>query len=146
MGTVVRPISEATQSLIAKVEDVRPAIEDFTEQSESNRQLADEIYDALLDAGFFRALVPKAFGGLELHPVDAYRIWESIARVDSAAGWNAGVVALHPETGRPRYLPFLMRTVLPATKVSAAWLIVFHGSSSAAPELLSLADGWLMST
>lgn len=89
----MRPDCNVAQELITKVDHVRPVIEAFAAQSEAERQLADEIYDALLDAGFFRTLVPNTFGGLELHPVDAYQIWESIARIDSAAGWNLQISA-----------------------------------------------------
>jgi alkylation response protein AidB-like acyl-CoA dehydrogenase len=41
----------------------------------------------MYDAGLFAMLAPKAYGGLELHPIEAMRVWESIARIDSAA-WN----------------------------------------------------------
>ena len=84
----MKSCSESAQELLAKVDDIRPTIEAYSAQAESERQLADEVYDELLDGGFFRTLVPKAFGGLELHPVDVCQIWESIARVDSATGWN----------------------------------------------------------
>ena len=39
-------------------------------------------------AGLFAMLAPKAYGGLELHPVEAMRVWEAVARIDSAAAWN----------------------------------------------------------
>ena len=44
--------------------------------------------DAMIDAGLFRMLAPKAFGGLEVHPVDAFKVVEAVARIDSAAAWN----------------------------------------------------------
>ena len=31
---------------------------------------------------------PGRYGGLEVHPVEAMRVWEAVARVDSAAAWN----------------------------------------------------------
>ena len=42
----------------------------------------------MLEAGLFGMLAPKAHGGLELHPVEVMRVWEAVARIDSAAGWN----------------------------------------------------------
>jgi alkylation response protein AidB-like acyl-CoA dehydrogenase len=84
----MRPFCDAAENLIATVDQVRSTIESYVVQSEAERQLADEIYDTLLDAGFFGALVPKSLGGLELHPVEAYRVWELLARIDSATGWN----------------------------------------------------------
>jgi alkylation response protein AidB-like acyl-CoA dehydrogenase len=50
--------------------------------------LADASYDAMRAAGLFRMLVPRVFGGMELHLVEAYKVWEAVARIDSAAGWN----------------------------------------------------------
>lgn len=76
------------KEMLAKLDEIKPVIERHAIESESDRQLSDEIYDVLLDGGFFAALVPKAFGGQELHPVDALTIWEAVTHVDSAAGWN----------------------------------------------------------
>jgi indole-3-acetate monooxygenase len=39
-------------------------------------------------AGLFAMLAPKAYRGLELHPIEAMRVWEAVARIDSAAAWN----------------------------------------------------------
>ncbi len=79
--------SSAVEALLDAVEDVRPVIEECAAETEAERALADPVYDAMLDAGLFRTLAPKAFGGLELHPTDAYQVWEEVARIDSAAGW-----------------------------------------------------------
>ncbi|MEN8159767.1 MAG: acyl-CoA dehydrogenase family protein [Myxococcota bacterium] len=84
--------------LLREVERIRPVLEDGGRQAEAERALPDAAYDAMLDAGLFRMLVPRAFGGLELHPVEAYRVVEAVARIDSAAAWNlnqsSGVAAL----------------------------------------------------
>ncbi len=80
--------SAAAQALHREVERIRPTLEQYSEQSEVERALAHPVYDAMIDAGLFRTLVPKAFGGLELHPTEAYSLWEKVARIDSAAGWN----------------------------------------------------------
>jgi alkylation response protein AidB-like acyl-CoA dehydrogenase len=39
-------------------------------------------------AGLFAMLAPKAYGGLELHPVGCMRVWEAVTHTDSAAAWN----------------------------------------------------------
>ena len=64
--------SSAVEALLDAVEGVRPVIEAYAAETEAERALADPVYDAMLDAGLFRTLAPKAFGGLELHPTDAY--------------------------------------------------------------------------
>ena len=34
----------------------------------------------MYDAGLFAMLAPRAHGGLEVHPVEAMRVWEAVAR------------------------------------------------------------------
>ena len=91
------------EALLEAVDRVRPIIEDHAAQSESQRALADPVYDAMLDEGLFRAWAPRVFGGLELHPVDAYQVWEAIARIDSAAAWCLQISSAI--SGFARWLP-----------------------------------------
>jgi alkylation response protein AidB-like acyl-CoA dehydrogenase len=74
--------------LLEAVARIRPLIEEHAGSAEANRRLSDVVYDAMYQAGLFAMLAPKAYGGLELHPVEAMRVWEEVARIDSAAAWN----------------------------------------------------------
>jgi alkylation response protein AidB-like acyl-CoA dehydrogenase len=74
--------------LLQAVERLRPLIAENAAAAEANRQLPQAVYDAMHDAGLFGMLAPKAYGGLELHPVGCMRVWEAVARIDSAAAWN----------------------------------------------------------
>jgi alkylation response protein AidB-like acyl-CoA dehydrogenase len=74
--------------LLEAVERIRPLIEEHADSAEANRQLSGVVYDAMYQAGLFAMLAPKAHGGLELHPVEAMRVWEAVARIDSAEAWN----------------------------------------------------------
>ncbi len=76
------------QTLLREVERIRPILEECRAQADAERALPDRAYDALLDAGLFRMLAPRPFGGLELPPTEAYQILEALARIDSAAAWN----------------------------------------------------------
>jgi alkylation response protein AidB-like acyl-CoA dehydrogenase len=42
---------------------------------------------AVIDAGLMRAWVPKAYGGLEMDPLTAVRMFMDLSRIDSATGW-----------------------------------------------------------
>ena len=77
-----------TRALLQAVEEIRAIIEEHAEGAEANRRLSDAVYDAMDRAGLFAMLAPKAYGGLELHPVEAMRVWEAVARIDTAAAWN----------------------------------------------------------
>src|SRR5262249_60990377 len=48
---------------------------------------------ALAEAGVFRMLVPRPFGGGEVDPATMVRVLETIARADGAAGWSAMIGA-----------------------------------------------------
>jgi indole-3-acetate monooxygenase len=80
--------SDVTTHLLGAVERLRPLIQEHATSAEANRQLASTVYDAMYEAGLFAMLAPKTYGGLELHPVEAMRVWEAVARIDSAAAWN----------------------------------------------------------
>lgn len=81
-------MDQQTSTLLEYVADIQPVIETHAQRTEQDRQLADPIYDAFLEHKLFTMLLPKALGGMELHPVSAYKVWEAVARIDSAAAWN----------------------------------------------------------
>ncbi len=74
-----------TQELLAAVERIRPVIQAHAGVAERERRLSTAAYDAMYEAGVFAMLAPRAHGGLEVHPVEAMRVWEAVARLDSAA-------------------------------------------------------------
>jgi alkylation response protein AidB-like acyl-CoA dehydrogenase len=84
----VQPLSAPdTTDLFAAARDLGPMIRRHADQTERERQLAPTVTQALVDAGLFRLLLPRALGGLEIDPVSCARLVEEIASHDSAAGW-----------------------------------------------------------
>ena len=99
-------MTETLPDLLAAVERLRPVIEVNAPRAEAERRLPAEVYQAMFDAGLFGMLAPRKYGGLEVHPVEAMRVWEAAARIDSAAAWNlvmnqavVGFAAWLPEEG-----------------------------------------------
>src|SRR5437764_12375875 len=74
------------EKIVAQIE---PTLRRYAPAAEAERRLAPEAMAAMVEAGVFRSLVPRAYGGLELEPLAALRMFEAIARIDSAAGWLA---------------------------------------------------------
>ncbi len=68
---------------------VTPVIRQHAATGEIERRLAPEAVQAMVDAGVFRAWIPKALGGLEMDPLSALRIFEGIAHADGSAAWVA---------------------------------------------------------
>ena len=67
--------------------EVEPVLRKYAAQAEADRRLAPEAIKAIVDSGIMRTWTPKAYGGLEIDPVPALKMFESIGRIDSAAGW-----------------------------------------------------------
>ena len=53
----------------------------------------DAVVDALHESGLVRVLLPAAHGGASLTLADAFPVFEAMARVDGAAGWNLAIGA-----------------------------------------------------
>jgi len=75
-------------SLLENVQKIASIIQEHAPHGEQERQLAPPVVDAMVEAGLFRIWTPQVFGGLEADPVTAVRVFEEVARLDSAAGWN----------------------------------------------------------
>jgi alkylation response protein AidB-like acyl-CoA dehydrogenase len=86
--TVSSAHTDVTADLLGRVERLRPLIQEHAAEAEANRQLSDVVFDAMYKAGLFAMQAPKAYGGLELHPVETMRVIEAVARIDSATAWN----------------------------------------------------------
>jgi alkylation response protein AidB-like acyl-CoA dehydrogenase len=94
--TVSTSPTDATTTLLDQVERLRPLIQAHAAEAEANRHLSSVVYDAMVEAGLFGMLAPKAYGGLELHPVETLRVLEAVARIDSATAWNLSMNQLIP--------------------------------------------------
>src|SRR6266496_331340 len=79
-GTTAATLVEAAHTL-------RPRILALREQIEAGRRLPDELAQELARAGFFRATLPAAYGGLDLGPPDALEVFEELARADASVAW-----------------------------------------------------------
>ncbi|HKE79439.1 MAG TPA: hypothetical protein VKB54_09030, partial [Solirubrobacteraceae bacterium] len=58
--------STSPAELVARAEALRPALLDRQEQTERDTRYSQETHEAFLDAGFYRMLIPRMFGGLEV--------------------------------------------------------------------------------
>jgi indole-3-acetate monooxygenase len=64
-----------------------PQVAAFAEQTEQECQVASPLMDALLDAGLFRLLLPRALNGAEIDPVTFVQITEEIGKADASTAW-----------------------------------------------------------
>ena len=135
MTTQVQP-SVVANGLLQAVERIRPVVEKFAHEAEKERRLPAPVYEAMLAEGLFRMTVPQAYGGLELPPLEAYQVWEALARIDSAAAWNLVI-----GSGAICFLPFMPAAA--ADEVFASGPdVVFAGATSTPVEARRVDGGW----
>ena len=66
---------------------MRPRIVAERDRVEASRRLPEELTRDLARAGFFRILLPEAYGGLDLTPMEAMEVLEELARADASVAW-----------------------------------------------------------
>ncbi len=68
------------QAILSRIADAGPAIE-------QERQIPQDVIDAMVDLGLFRLLVPRSVGGLEIDYLDYLAITQAVATADGSTAW-----------------------------------------------------------
>ncbi|MCP5070598.1 MAG: flavin-dependent monooxygenase, partial [bacterium] len=83
------------EEVVPTVRELLPAISERAEKTEVARQLLPEAVRDLRDAGMFKLIQPKRWGGFELDPAALVRASVEVARGCGSTGWCLGVLAVH---------------------------------------------------
>ena len=79
--------TETGSVLLEVARSLRPRILSEADRIEASRRLPEDLARELAHAGFFRIFLPKAYGGLDLTPMEALEIFEELARADASVVW-----------------------------------------------------------
>lgn len=85
----------AVLDLVGKAAAMIPALKERAMQAESECKVPDETIRAFQDAGFFKILQPKRWGGYEMDPEAFYAVQMKVAEGCMSSAWVLGVVAVH---------------------------------------------------
>jgi 3-hydroxy-9,10-secoandrosta-1,3,5(10)-triene-9,17-dione monooxygenase len=98
MTVVAKIATEAPTGpeMIARARALIPTLKARALQSERDRRLSKETIRDLQDAGLFRVVQPKRWGGYELDILTYYECQMALAEGDMSVGWVYGVVGVHP--------------------------------------------------
>jgi alkylation response protein AidB-like acyl-CoA dehydrogenase len=80
-------------STLDAARSIAPIVDEHLETIDQDRLLPKGVVRALIDAGAFRMLVPRALGGDELDPVTVCEVVEELSIRDGAVGWCAMIGA-----------------------------------------------------
>ncbi|WP_024475848.1 acyl-CoA dehydrogenase family protein [Arthrobacter sp. CAL618] len=74
--------------LVARAADLRPRLRKLQTEHERLGGYTEEIHQEFLDAGFYRILQPRKYGGFEYGLDDFVRVGIEISRGDPGVGWS----------------------------------------------------------
>src|ERR1700745_2363792 len=80
-------VGSAGAACIARARELIPMLQGAADRIEAANELPADVLDAMFDAGMFKLLLPRAYGGLELPPLDYIQCVEAIAEGDASAAW-----------------------------------------------------------
>ena len=82
--------------LLARARELVPVLRERQAATEAAGRLLDETHAAFVQAGFYRTIQPRRFGGYELGLRDFIRVVGEISRGCPSSGWVLGLTAGHP--------------------------------------------------
>ena len=75
------------ERLIDQAHDLASTVYPAVERIDKERRIPDDIVRPIIDAGFFRLLLPKSLGGYELAHPDFLKIVRIFAEADASVAW-----------------------------------------------------------
>lgn len=84
------------EELVARARKLIPVLRERAAYGVQHCRLPDETINDLREAGLFRILQPKHWGGYEMHPNVFYDVVMALAEGDMSVAWVFSVVGVHP--------------------------------------------------
>jgi 3-hydroxy-9,10-secoandrosta-1,3,5(10)-triene-9,17-dione monooxygenase len=83
------------RELLERARALRPLVEEQTAETERLTHISEDLHRRFDEAGFYRMLMPKRYGGLEVGLPTYVQVWMEIARGDPSAAWCGCLAANH---------------------------------------------------
>ena len=89
-------VTADAKGFLDRIDALLPEIRARAAETERTGRVSDEMIAALTEAGVFRAVQPRQWGGLELDHATFYEGMVRIASACGSTGWVSSVVGIHP--------------------------------------------------
>ena len=128
------------EDLIGSAHSLLPEIRGMVDEIDDARRLPGRLVTRLADAGFFRMLLGPEMGGLEVDPLTAAQVVETLSTVSPSVGWVVMIVA-STNFWTARVLPdeAIGEIFTPGAPVNVVGNLVPHGRA------LRVDGGWRVS-
>jgi alkylation response protein AidB-like acyl-CoA dehydrogenase len=84
------PADIDAQPLVQAALALRPMIREYQEEIEREQRMPPALFGAMREAGFYKMVIPRSLGGLQLDPLTYLRVVETLAEGAGSVGWNLG--------------------------------------------------------
>jgi alkylation response protein AidB-like acyl-CoA dehydrogenase len=82
------PADIDAQSVVQAAADLQPALRRYHDEIEREQRLPQALVAQFHAAGFYRLVIPRALGGLQVDPLTYLRVVELLAEGTGSVGWN----------------------------------------------------------
>src|SRR5271167_2068917 len=82
------PADIDAQPLVQAATALQPALRDYHDEIEREQRLPKSLVEQLRAAGFYKMVIPRALGGLQVDPLAYLRVVELLAEGAGSVGWN----------------------------------------------------------
>jgi 3-hydroxy-9,10-secoandrosta-1,3,5(10)-triene-9,17-dione monooxygenase len=86
----------SADDLVARARAMIPALRQRARECVARRDVSETTIAEMKQAGFFRILQPRRYGGYEMHPNVFFEVQKALAEGCMSTGWMYGVVGCHP--------------------------------------------------
>lgn len=93
---LIRTNEKLHDELISNAEKLVPILKDRAAAANEARKIPIETIDDFREAGFFKILQPKKYGGYELDPHTFFEVQMKVAEGCMSSAWVLGIIAVHP--------------------------------------------------
>ncbi|MEJ0018398.1 MAG: acyl-CoA dehydrogenase family protein [Acetobacteraceae bacterium] len=82
------PADIDAEPLVRQAAALRPELRRFQQEFEREQRLPSALVEQLQAAGFYRMVIPRSLGGLQVDPLTYTRVVETLAEGAGSVGWN----------------------------------------------------------
>jgi Acyl-CoA dehydrogenases len=86
----------SAEELVARARAMIPVLRERARRCVAERDVPAETVADFQDAGFFKILQPRRWGGFEMHPNLFFDVQKALAEGCMSTGWMFGVIGCHP--------------------------------------------------
>lgn len=90
----VPSIERAREELVKRAAGLRPLLRECAARGDAERVVPQEVVDALAEAGVFRLLTPRRFGGYETDLRTLTEVSEALGEADGSAAWVGMIISV----------------------------------------------------